>query len=75
LTPIRHISLDVWKTLIEPNPAFADARNRFLVAELSLPLTTIVPVYRAVKDGADRMANSKASAFARGRSTISCWRS
>jgi FMN phosphatase YigB (HAD superfamily) len=56
VTPIRLISLDVWKTLIEPNPEFTHARNRFLVAELSLPLTTIVPAYRAVKDGADRMA-------------------
>lgn len=53
---IRHVSFDVWKTLIEPNPEFGKARLRFLAAELSLPSDTVEQVYRAIKDGADRAA-------------------
>jgi putative hydrolase of the HAD superfamily len=56
--PIRHVSLDVWKTLIEPNPEFAKARTRYLVAELSLPEVKVLGAYRMVKDEADRLAEA-----------------
>lgn len=53
---VRHVSFDVWKTLIEPNPEFGKARLRYLAAELSLPVEEVEAVYRRVKDGADRAA-------------------
>lgn len=55
---IRHISLDVWKTLIEPNPEFGKARLRYLAAELSLPTEAVEAAYREIKDGADHAAET-----------------
>lgn len=53
---MKVVSLDVWNTLIHANPEFSRERNRYLVAELSLPIDTINSVYREVKDTADSMA-------------------
>ena len=53
---MKIVSLDVWNTLIRANPEFSRERNRYLVAELSLPTDTINSVYREVKDAADSMA-------------------
>lgn len=55
---IRHVSFDVWKTLIEPNPEYAKARLRMLTAELSQPADKVEQAYRRVKDGADHDAES-----------------
>lgn len=54
----RHLSLDVWKTLILPNPEFGKARLRYLAAELSLPAAKVEAVYREIKDGADDAAET-----------------
>lgn len=59
MAPIRHLSFDVWQTLIKPNPEFGRARTRFLVAELSLPAETVEAAYRKIKDSADRAAEER----------------
>lgn len=56
---VRHISLDVWNTLIVSNPKFGPARMRFLAAELSMPLEEVEKVYRRCKDGADHAAETQ----------------
>jgi len=53
---IKHLSFDVWKTLILPNPEFGKARLRLLAAELSMPVDKVEAVYRRLKDGYDTMA-------------------
>lgn len=37
---IRHISLDVWSTLIEPNPKFKNARTELFRHFFNLPIST-----------------------------------
>lgn len=63
---IRHVSLDVWRTLIMPNPEFYKALLRFLTAELSMPLADVEAAYREIKDGADRDAEM----FGKGKTSI-----
>lgn len=55
---IKHISFDVWKTLIEPNPEFGRARKLLLEATLDKPAAEIEAAYRVVKDGADGEAEA-----------------
>lgn len=53
---IKHVSFDVWKTLIEPNPEFGTARKRVLEEAFDLPPEVVEAAYRKVKDGADAEA-------------------
>ena len=52
------ISLDVWNTIISPNPAYAAARDD-LFRSLPFDFDTIKAVYREHKDGADRAAEER----------------
>lgn len=54
----RLISLDVWNTLISPNPNYAQARDA-MFRTLPFDFETIKAVYRAHKDGADRAAEER----------------
>lgn len=51
------ISLDVWNTIISPNPAYAAARDD-LFRTLPVDFDVIKAVYRDHKDGADRAAEA-----------------
>jgi FMN phosphatase YigB (HAD superfamily) len=53
---VRHLSLDVWDTLIAPNPEFSEARDRYLSKALAMPVEAVRQAYRAVKDESDRAA-------------------
>lgn len=55
---IKHVSFDVWNTLISANPDFAKARTDFLSAYLQVPATKVNEVYRKLKDWSDRRAES-----------------
>ena len=52
---IKIISLDVWNTLISPNPEYAKYRTKFLSEELNLPVEVIENAYYNVKQTADHM--------------------
>jgi FMN phosphatase YigB (HAD superfamily) len=52
------ISLDVWNTLISPNPAYAAARDAVL-GQLPFDLERTKAIYRDHKDGADRAAEER----------------
>ena len=54
----RLISLDVWNTLISPNPNYAQARDA-MFREMPFDFDTIKAVYRDHKDGADRAAEER----------------
>lgn len=54
----RLISLDVWNTLISPNPAYSLARDDLFRA-LPFDFDTLKKVYREHKDGADRAAEER----------------
>ncbi len=53
---IRHISFDIWNTLIAPNPKFKQERIEYLSKELSLSQHEVEYAYRNIKDGADLTA-------------------
>lgn len=54
----RLISLDVWNTLISPNPNYAQARDA-LFRSLPFDFDTVKAAYREHKDGADRAAEER----------------
>lgn len=60
---IKHVSFDVWKTLIEPNPEFGAARRRLLEDSFNKPAAVIEAVYRVVKDGADGEAEASGAGY------------
>lgn len=53
LDQIKHVSFDMWGTLIDPNPEYGEERARLLVEISSLPKKTIAALYTAVKSGID----------------------
>lgn len=50
---MKHISFDLWNTLIFPNPEFKKKRLTYLKSELSMDSYRIESIYRNIKDGAD----------------------
>lgn len=54
----RLISLDVWNTLISPNPNYAQARDA-MFRKMPFDFEAIKAVYREHKDGADRAAEER----------------
>lgn len=46
---IKHISLDVWGTLISPNPNYANARNKFLAKTFNTDEETVAESYTETK--------------------------
>lgn len=69
MTPPRHISLDFWNTLAEPNPLFARARNEYLAKLLGFTPEWVATEYRGIKRELDGEAERE------GRSTPvgQCW--
>jgi putative hydrolase of the HAD superfamily len=56
LAGIRHISFDVWGTLISANPEYAEMRNTYLAMVLGLTNKTVRQVYTQVKTEVDQEA-------------------
>lgn len=55
---IKHVSFDVWNTLIVSHPEFGAARRRLIADHFDLPLVDVEAVYRRVKDGSDLAAEA-----------------
>lgn len=60
---IKHVSFDVWNTLITANPHFALARNFYLATELNIGVDIIKQMYTRVKDTVDSGAVFRCEAF------------
>ncbi|AXQ68814.1 hydrolase [Caulobacter phage CcrPW] len=58
MNDIKHISFDVWKTLIDPSPEFGVARRQLLIDTFDLPPAQVEAAYRKVKDSSDNEAES-----------------
>jgi putative hydrolase of the HAD superfamily len=57
-----HFSLDVWNTIITPNPAYANARNALLADRLGIEIALAKRIHTAVK----RMVDDEAEATGTG---------
>lgn len=66
----RHISLDFWNTLAQPNPEFARARNQYLAKLSGHTPEWVATEYRGVKRDLDRFAESWGRSYPVGQ----CWR-
>jgi len=53
---IKHVSFDVWNTLIVPNPYYAQARTQLLAEQFNLEPERVKRVYTFVKQTIDRNA-------------------
>lgn len=53
---IRHVSFDVWNTLITANPVFAEKRTRFLAGNLDLDPLLVKDIYTKTKKFIDNRA-------------------
>lgn len=49
-TSIAHVSLDVWNTLVRPNPTFAGARSHLLSMMFNVDYELVAKAYTKVKD-------------------------
>lgn len=56
---IKHISFDVWNTLISPNPLFAEKRDEFLSRVSGLPKERVRLSYKDLKTELDREAEQE----------------
>lgn len=54
--PIRHVSFDVWNTLVKANPDYATARTEWLRQRTGLPPSVIQAQHVAVKQYVDTVA-------------------
>lgn len=53
---IKHISFDVWNTLVKPNKQFSIARNEMIAGVMELPVDTVREQYNETKTHLDRLA-------------------
>lgn len=53
---IKHISFDVWNTLITANPEYAKARDEIIARAANIELMVVRAVYKEVKDYLDSEA-------------------
>lgn len=53
---IKHISFDVWNTLVKPNKKFSTARNQMIADLLDLPVDTVREQYTETKMHLDTLA-------------------
>lgn len=60
---IKHVSFDVWNTLITPNPAYAEARTKFLALALNMDPAHVKLCYTKIKAIADGDAEKNGIAF------------
>jgi putative hydrolase of the HAD superfamily len=61
---IKHVSFDVWNTLIKPNPEFSLNRTKFIAIALNLDVEYVKHAYTKVKAFVDGCAeNSDGAAF------------
>lgn len=56
---VKHVSFDVWNTLIQPNPDFAAARNEFLADTIGVPQFEVASIYKFVKGELDALAETR----------------
>lgn len=56
MTPPRHISLDFWGTLAQPNPSYAIARNGYLAKLFGVPVKEVETKYSQLKRWLDKGA-------------------
>lgn len=59
----RHISFDVWNTLIRSNPKYGDERSRWLADHLGLEFEWVCGVYKRLKHGLDDVAEITGVAY------------
>ncbi len=69
MTLPRHISLDFWNTLAEPNREFAQARNEYLAKLLDVTPEWVATEYQGVKRELDEEAATDGRSTPVGR----CW--
>jgi len=60
---IKHVSFDVWGTLISANPEFAAARTDFLSREFNVGLANVKAAYTKVKQLVDTTAETQGIAY------------
>lgn len=60
---IKHISFDVWNTLITANPEFANARRAMIASVTGAEQDVVKSVYTAIKQKADKYAEKCGVAF------------
>lgn len=60
---IKHISFDVWNTLIKPNPAFAAARTEYLANVADRDPDVVKATYTRIKKHVDDMAEKTGHAY------------
>ena len=56
MTAIKHISFDMWNTLLIPNPDYAASRTRLISDTLNCSVEAVKVAYKEVKDWADNPA-------------------
>lgn len=69
MTAIKHISFDVWKTLINPNKSYGSARNEIIARHLDIPVQEAKDLYKMCKKFLDKSAEINGTCF----STPNCW--
>lgn len=60
---IKHVSFDVWNTLITANPAYAMYRTKFLALALNMDVDFVKRAYTKVKQCVDQAAEHSGEAF------------
>jgi len=60
---LMHFSLDMWNTLIVPNPKYATIRTKILADRMGIPVDLAKSIYTSVKTDVDRLAEHKGIAY------------
>lgn len=69
MTKYKHVSFDVWNTLLRPNKKFSAARNQMIADTLGVPVYVVSEQYTETKTQLDRFAKQ----FGLGCNTIQSW--
>lgn len=70
MTNIKHISFDVWKTLINPSKEYGAKRNEIIAKHLGIELEEAKALYKSCKKFLDKSAEINGTCF----STPNCWK-
>lgn len=70
MSEIKHISFDVWKTLINPNKAYGSVRNDVIARHLDISVSEAKELYKMCKKFLDKSAEINGTCF----STPNCWK-
>lgn len=67
---IKHISFDVWKTLINPNKEYGAKRNEIIARHLDISIEEAKALYKSCKKFLDKSAEINGTCF----NTPNCWK-